>query len=245
MCRGTAPVIADAIVVTGAGRRVGLHLAERFLERGHPVVAHSHHESEALDHLRRKGALSIVSDLTDATALDLLVQFIAGQVQSLRAIIHNASIFEITSGDRDAAVEQLRRMTAIHATAPFYLNHSLFPLLQACRATHADIVHISDIYADNPNPRFDVYCASKAAGQNLALSFAKKFAPKVKVNVIQPGPILFQQWHTAEARERILAETLLGKEGGAESIGVAAEAILANNFQTGAVVAVDGGRHLA
>jgi len=240
-----ASALADAILVTGAGRRVGLHLAERLLAAGHPVVAHSHHDSPPVEELRAKGALSIISDLTDDGALPSLVQFIEGHVQSLRAIIHNASIFQLTSDNLDAAVAQFHKTMAIHAIAPFYLNNSLFSLLNACQAEHADIIHITDIYADNPNYRFDVYCASKAASQNLALSFAKKFAPKVKVNIIQPGPILFQQWHTAELRSQILAETLLRKEGGVESIGLAAEAILANNYQTGAIVVVDGGRHLS
>jgi len=240
-----ALAIADAILVTGAGRRVGLHLAQRLLAAGHPVIAHSHHESEAVNELRAKGALSIASDLTDGKALPALVQFVEGHVQSLRAIIHNASIFEITSAEVDNAVAQFQRMVAIHAIAPFYLNNCLVSLLHACREEHADIIHITDIYADNPNDRFDAYCASKAASQNLALSFAKKFAPKVKVNVIQPGPILFQDWHGQELRSQILAETLLKKEGGVESVGLAAEAILANNYQTGAIVVVDGGRHLS
>jgi dihydromonapterin reductase/dihydrofolate reductase len=164
---------------------------------------------------------------------------------SLRAIIHNASIFETTSSDIGQAIAQFHRMTHIHAVAPFVINSALYPLLAACRAEHADIIHITDIYADNPNPRFDVYCASKAAAQNLALSFAKRFAPKVKVNAIQPGPILFQDWHGADARRQILAETLLGKEGGADAIGLAVEAILANHYQTGASIVVDGGRHIA
>jgi len=237
--------IVDAILITGAGRRVGLHLAERLIAAGHPVVAHSHHESTALGGLRAKGALTTISDLTDDEALPALVRFIEGHVQSLRAIIHNASIFQITSDNLQTAVEQFQRMIAIHATVPLYLNNSLFALLSACREECADIIHITDIYADNPNPKFDAYCASKAASQNIALSSAKKFAPKVKVNIIQPGPILFQDWHSQELRNQILAETLLQREGGVESIGLAAEAILANNYQTGAIVVVDGGRHLS
>jgi dihydromonapterin reductase/dihydrofolate reductase len=121
---------------------------------------------------------------------------------------------------------------------------ALAPLLLRCNAPHADIIHITDIFADNPNYVFDGYCASKAAAQNLALSFAKRLAPKVKVNVIQPGPILFQEWHDPAARAAVLDETLLAAEGGAEAIGLAVEATLANDFQTGAIIAVDGGRRL-
>jgi dihydromonapterin reductase/dihydrofolate reductase len=240
-----ASLVADSILVTGAGRRVGLHLAERLLAAGHPVIVHSHRESTTIDELRDKGALSVISDLTDDTALRDLVDNVKSQVQSLRAIVHNASIFEITSDRIDVAVTQFQRMIAIHAIAPFYLNTSFHALLLECSQEHADIIHITDIYADNPNYRFDAYCASKAASQNLALSFAKRLAPKVKVNIIQPGPILFQDWHGTALRSQILAETLLKKEGGVESIGLAVEAILANHYQTGAIVVVDGGRHIS
>ena len=240
-----ASAVADAILVTGAGRRIGLHIAQRLLAAGHPVIAHSHRESPTIAELRAKGALSVISDLTDANVLPDLANNIKSQTQSLRAIVHNASLFEITSDKIDGAVIQLQKMMAIHAVAPFYLNTALHSLLRECSKEYADIIQITDIYADNPNYTFDTYCASKAAAQNLALSFAKRFAPKVKVNVIQPGPILFQDWHGEELRKKILSETLLKKEGGVESVGMAVEAILANNYQTGAIVVVDGGRRIS
>src|SRR3984893_1971856 len=143
-----ASAVADAILVTGAGRRVGLHLAQRLLAARHPVIAHSHRESPTIAELRANGALSVISDLTDGNLLADLVHSIKSRAQSLRAIVHNASIFEITSNKIDGAVTQFQRMMAIHAIAPFYLNTSLHSLLQECSTEHADIIHITDIYAE-------------------------------------------------------------------------------------------------
>jgi dihydromonapterin reductase/dihydrofolate reductase len=237
-------VRVDAILVTGAGRRIGLHLAERLLAAGHPVIAHYRTETEGVARLRAQGIPCIAGDLADEGAVTALIEAVRSHASSLRAIIHNASAFRATADEPHAALAQLDEMMAVHVRAPYALNTALAPLLRACTRPHADIVQISDIFADNPNPTFDVYCASKAAAQNLALSFAKRLAPKVKVNVIQPGPILFQPWHADALRKKILAESLLGTEGGAEAIGLAVEALLANHFQTGAVVAVDGGRRI-
>ena len=236
--------LTDAILVTGAARRVGLHLAQRLLAVGHPVIAHYRRESEDLSGLRDRGAVCLAADLEDSQAVSALVSAIKDRAGSLRAVIHNASAFEATSSDLDHALAQMEQMFAIHVRAPYALNVGLADLLRACTQPHADIIHITDIFADNPNPTFDVYCASKAAAQNMALSFAKRLAPKVKVNVIQPGPILFQDWHSEAVRQKVLAESLLGVEGGAEAIGLAVEALLANHFQTGAVIPVDGGRRL-
>jgi dihydromonapterin reductase/dihydrofolate reductase len=239
------PLLADAILVTGAGRRVGLHLAQRLLRQGHPVIAHHRTRTEGVDALERAGAVCIAADLARAGEAEALANAVRNAATSLRAVIHNASSFAPTAAEPEAALAQLDQFYAVHLRAPMALNLLLVDLLQACSAPRADIVHITDIYADRPNPVFDAYCATKAGLQNLALSFAKRLAPAVKVNAIQPGPILFKEWHGPEARAKVLAETPLGEEGGAEAILIAIEAVLANPYQTGAVIAVDGGRRLA
>jgi len=66
----------------------------------------------------------------------------------------------------------------------------------------------------------------------------------VKVKVIQPGPINFQAWHGVEHRQHVLASTPLAQAGGPAAIFTAIQAVLDNPFQTGAVIAVDGGRRL-
>jgi dihydromonapterin reductase / dihydrofolate reductase len=240
-----AAPIADAVLITGAGRRVGLHLAGRMIDQQRPVIAHFHAETEGVEVLRRRGALCVAADLATESGTQDLIRAVQASATSLRAVVHNASAFERTAPEVGDALRQMDRFYAVHMRAPFALNASLASLLAQCLERRADIVHVTDIYADNPNPLFDAYCATKAGLQNLALSFAKRLAPKVKVNVIQPGPILFKEWHGADVRERVLARTLLGDEGGPEAIGFAVEAVLANHYQTGAVIAVDGGRRLA
>ena len=44
----------DPILITGVGRRVGLHLAETFLERGIPVIGTSSVTRDGLDKLLSK-----------------------------------------------------------------------------------------------------------------------------------------------------------------------------------------------
>jgi dihydromonapterin reductase/dihydrofolate reductase len=237
--------LTDAVLITGAGRRVGLHLASRLMARGHAVIAHYRTATEDILRLERQGAVCVAADLAAEAGVRHLVAAVRDAASSLRAVVHNASSFAVTSADPEEALRQLDLFYAVHMRAPFALNLALADLLARCGARHADIVHVTDIYADNPNPVFDAYCATKAGLQNLTLSFAKRLAPKIKVNAVQPGPILFKEWHGPEARARVLAETPLGEEGGVEAIGLAVEALLANHYQTGAVVAVDGGRRLA
>ena len=109
----------------------------------------------------------------------------------------------------------------------------------------ADIIHITDINVENPTPRFDIYGATKAGLHNMTLALAKKLAPKIKVNAVAPGPVLFTEMHSGEVKQQILAETLLGKEGGAEPVYLAVKSLLNNPFITGSSIPVDGGRRLS
>lgn len=236
---------ANAVLITGTGRRVGLHLAQRLLGSGWPVIAHYRTWTEDVARLQLDGALCVAGDLATEAGLDHLIASVQSAAPSLRAIVHNASDFAATSPLASDALRQLDSFYAIHMRAPYFLNCAFLDLLINCSERRSDIIHITDIYADNPNPIFDLYSATKAGLQNLSLSFAKKLAPKVKVNVIQPGPILFKDWHSPEARKRVLDKTPLGEEGGPEAIGLAIEAIMANDYQTGAIIAVDGGRRLS
>lgn len=240
----------DAILITGAGRRIGHALALHLRAQGHPVIGHyrpdrDHHDTPELAALRAAGVVLIPADFTDERSVRDLIQQVQTLTTSLRAIVHNASAFSSTATALDDALAQADQFWQVHVRSPYLLTRALTERLQACTARHADLIQLSDIYADKPNPRFDVYCASKAAAQNLALSFAQALAPKVKVNVIQPGPILFKDWHSDAMKQQVLAETLLGREGGSEPICLAVSAVLANPYQTGAVIAVDGGRRLA
>lgn len=232
------------ILITGAGKRVGLHLAMTLITAGYPVIAHVHHHDDAQSELRARALAVFDADLSATEQVLALAAHINQLTPSLRGIIHNASSFARSETDLLLASAQFDHFFRVHMLAPYLLNEALSGALLACTAEHADIIHITDIYADRPNPLFDTYCATKAGLQNLAFSYARKLSPKVKVNCIQPGPILFKDWHTEAVRQQVLSETLLAKEGGVEAIALAVRAVLENPYQTGAVIAVDGGRRL-
>lgn len=235
----------DPILITGAGRRVGLHLAERLLDDGASVIAHYHRHTEGVARLRERGATVLGGTLDTVDGVLALIAAVRKATPRLRAMVHNASAFTPSAGTTSEAVIQHQRFFAIHMQAPWLLNTELEPLLRASRELPSDIVHLTDIFAERPNPAFDLYCSTKAGMESLSLSFAQRLAPQVKVNCIRPGPILFQPSHGTEARERILAQTPLGREGGAEPVYLALRALLGNDYITGAALPVDGGRHLA
>lgn len=109
----------------------------------------------------------------------------------------------------------------------------------------ADIIHMSDYVASTGSKKHIAYAASKAALDNLTLSFATQLAPLVKVNSIAPALLMFNQHDDATYRKKALKKSLLGITPG-EAEGVSAiRYILESRYLTGKVIALDGGRHLA
>lgn len=233
-----------AIFITGAGRNTGAYMARRFIDAGYPVVAHYRTPTVQLEALADAGVQLVQGDFTDAGAIEAVAEEVISTVPRLRAIIHNASSFGPTERANKTAAEQFQQYYNVHMLTPFLLNRLLVTHLDANAEIPADIIHITDIYADNPAAEYDSYCATKAGSQNLALSAAKQWAPEIKVNVIQPGPISFQDWHDPAHRARVLQATPLAQTGGPQAIYAAAQAIIDNPFQTGSITAIDGGRRL-
>ncbi|BBM83228.1 SDR family oxidoreductase [Candidatus Uabimicrobium amorphum] len=233
----------NAIFITGCTRRIGLHLTKRFLDEGYDVIAHYRKMTPELEVYKNRNTVVIRADLTSPKDIDSMVDQLQRYTRSLRAIIHNASFYEKTSDDLSEAIKQYQTFFNVHMLAPFLINHKFYPLLTRGEGPR-DIIHITDTNAQNPDKRFCIYSSTKAGLENLTKSFAKNFAPQVKVNSIAPGPIVFSKRESEEQRKAILAKTLLKKEGGMESVFQAVKGIMNNDFITGTCVCVDGGRSL-
>lgn len=242
-------------VVTGAGRRLGLFMTQSLLAQGWHVVAVTRSierkPGAAGEHLTTLDSahLDIVcTDLLCEQAVEALGQSLLSRYDRIDFLLHNASIFEKDQTYEGSAAEQMGfydDLYRIHMKAPARLNQLLAQALARSQRPTGNIIHITDIYVDNPNPAFALYCSTKAGAENLMVSFAKRLAPKVRVNAIQPGPVKFLPSHTQAEKEQVLSETLLAIEGGFEALEQGIYSILNNEYMTAAVVRVDGGRAVA
>lgn len=235
----------NPILVTGAGRRVGFHIASRLHQDGYEVLAHYRTETDDVQKLQQSGIQTIQADLQDKASILAFIVQLQQVSKTYRGIVHNASAFTRTSADLNEAAEQYQHFFTVHMLAPFLINQALSAMLKGSGVDPADIIHITDINVENPTPRFDIYGTTKAGLHNLTLVLAKKLAPHIKVNSVAPGPVLFTDSHSQEVRQKMLAETPLAREGGAEPVYLAIKSLLENPFITGATIPVDGGRRLS
>ncbi|EPQ5989256.1 dihydromonapterin reductase [Klebsiella pneumoniae] len=85
------------ILITGAGRRIGLALAHHFLQQRQPVIVSYRTPYPAIDGLREAGALCLQADFSSDDGILTFAEAVKSHTDGLRAIIHNASdIIHIT-----------------------------------------------------------------------------------------------------------------------------------------------------
>ena len=229
-------------MITGVGQRVGLHLARTFLERGHAVIGTYRTQRPAIEELAERGAEVYRCDFYDSDDIEELIGNIRSRHERLRAIIHNASDWLPDNADLPAE-KIMRRMMDVHVSAPYRINLALSPLLEA--GSPADIVHLGDYVSSRGSKKHIAYAASKAAQDNLTLSFASLLAPAVKVNSIAPALVLFNEDDDQAYREKTLRKSLMQREGGLDEVLHQVDYLLDSRYVTGRIVHMDGGRHLA
>ena len=232
----------DPVLITGVGRRVGLHLAQTFLSRGVPVIGTYRTDYQALADLREKGAKLYQCDFNDQQLIDRLIDSITREHVKLRAIIHNASEWLPDNAELPAA-EVIQRMLQVHVSVPYQLNLALEELLLNCSEEHADIIHIGDYVSSRGSRKHSAYAASKAAMDNLTLSASARLAPRFKVNSIAPALVLVNEDDEEDDREKTLKKSLMKREAGLDEFQHAIDYLMNSHYVTGRILPIYGGSH--
>ncbi|WFE67838.1 dihydromonapterin reductase [Thiomicrospira sp. R3] len=228
----------NAIVITGAGQRIGYYLANQFLTHtDFPVIFSYRTERSGVAALQAKGGIAIRADFNQPGEIACFIEQVNQRVTSLRALIHNASVW--LDDDAPTSFEQQMRL---HVELPYQLNRGLVDPLNA--SAGADIISISDAKVARGSGHQVAYLASKAALQSMTKSFALAYGSKVKVNDIAPALIMFNQGDDAEYRQQRLKENLIPIEPGPEVVWQTVNFIMSNPYLTGQVIGLDGGRNL-
>lgn len=228
-------------LITGAGRRFGFELAKALLAEGYQLFAHYNSSREGIDELESLGAHSVQANFTDIASVKAMIRKVTEATNSVELLVNNASCF-FDNDTVDDDEEALAAVFQVHGMAPYLLISGLQQ--QLSHSENGLVINITDIYADRPSTDYIAYCAAKAGLANMTQSFAKSLAPSVRVNAIQPGPILFLPEHDKEHRMQVLDETPLRVEGGLEPMIETVRFLRDNPFITGESIKVDGGRGL-
>jgi len=241
--------MSRAILITGAGARVGRHLAKGLAAEGWAVAIHYNRSKDGAGTLAKEikekgGKAAIVQgNLFVPQDLEGLISRASDALgEPLTALINNASTFE------DDRAEDFTRASYdyhmdINLRAPVMLAQQL--AMQLPKGETGSIINIIDQRVLNPDPTFFTYAMSKSALHWATKTLAQSFAPYIRVNAIGPGPTLKNHTQTDDDFAGEAASTLLGAGSPPESLLDAVRYLLMAKSVTGQMIAVDGGQHLS
>lgn len=241
---------SGVVLVTGAAKRVGAAVARVLHAAGWTVAIHyraSGGEARALERelnkARPDSAASLRANLLDLRAVDKLATEAHARWGRLDALVNNASSYYRTPL-AELTEEQYDDLTGSNLKAPLFLTRACARLMR-----QGAVVNIADIHAARPMKSYAVYCAAKAGLVSLTESLARELAPRVRVNAVAPGHVLWADQNTMSAaqREAEIARVPMGRLARPEEIGMACAFLLSNaaGYVTGATLPVDGGLRLA
>lgn len=167
-------------LITGASRGLGAAIAHE-LEATHRLLLGGR-DADALTPLagHLPDASPWVVDLTDFDA----VTEIAGRIDELDVLVHNAGLAEIASIE-DTSLDTWRQTMEVNVFAVVHLTRILLPAL---RKAGGHVVFINSGAGLRVNPNWSAYAASKFALRAFADGLRAE-EPRLRVTSIHPGRI--------------------------------------------------------
>lgn len=233
------------ILVTGAARRVGKHLALTAAQAGANVVIHHASSAEQADETAEeieaqgRKAWVVQSDFSHPEEVEGLIARV-WEITPLDGLVNSAAIFEPLNLAETKFADWQRHLN-INLSAPFLLSRDFAAHLGQDRKGR--IVNILDWRALRPVGDHFPYTISKAALASMTRALAAALAPQITVNGLALGAIL----PPSDGGDTTWVEKSVPAKRWArlEEVGQALLFLLAGpEYITGEILHVDGGRHL-
>jgi pteridine reductase len=237
------------VLITGAAKRIGAACARLLHEEGCNVFLHYRSsKAEALQlctelNLKRPDSAQMMqADLLDITGLKSIAKAACAAWGGIDVLVNNASSFsalavgEVTESHWDETLGS-------NLKAPFFLAQLLAETLTENKGC---IVNIVDIHAERGLKDYPVYSIAKAGLAAMTKVLAKELGPKVRVNAVAPGAILWPETELSEQdKSQILQRVILQRTGEPQDIARAVRFLIKDaDYITGQIITVDGGRTL-
>ena len=241
-------------LVTGAGRGFGRALAPGLAREGANVAVHYATSRdgalEAVEEIRDLGrdAFAVQADLRSWDDIRRLAGEVFERFGRLDVLVNNVGdVAPEQMSWRDVSEELIDRVLAVDVKGTLLVTHEVGSRMLEQEGGGA-IVNVCSNVVVTGSPRAPQYAASKYGVLGLTKSYARAFAPHVRVNALGPGfmetesTIIREDWRSGR-REAVLAQTPLGRIPKPEElVGVAV--FLASDdsaHMTGNFVLCDGG----
>jgi NAD(P)-dependent dehydrogenase (short-subunit alcohol dehydrogenase family) len=243
-----APLRGQVALVTGAGRRIGRVIALTLGRAGADVIVNYGQSKSGAEATVREiqcygvRAIAVRADVAKPAQVRAMFGRVEKEFGRLDILVNNAGIFFPVRWEK-LAEKDWDRILGVNLKGPFYCAQAAARMMLSRK--RGKIINISSLGGIQAWPAYMHYCSSKAANIMLTRCLAKALAPRIQVNSVAPGTIMFPDEKVTPERRRIIAQAPLKKAGRPEDI---AEMVLylavQGDFITGQVFVVDGGKSI-
>ncbi|WP_290595933.1 MULTISPECIES: 3-oxoacyl-ACP reductase family protein [unclassified Archaeoglobus] len=231
-------------IVTGSSRGLGRAIALSFAEKGVKVVVNYNSNEKAAEETVRKiegmggNAIKVKADVRRRNEVRKMVELAVEEFGSIDILVNNAGVSGKFRSIRDITDDDWKNVIDINLTGAFIVTQEVLRYMEKGK-----IINISSVAGRMGGVIGAHYAASKAGLIGFTFSLARELAPDILVNAIAPGPIdteiIDQQ--TKDTLARIIP---LGRIATPEEIAHAVIFVAENDYLTGSVIDINGGRHM-
>ncbi|MBY3468695.1 3-oxoacyl-ACP reductase FabG [Rhizobium laguerreae] len=233
-------------VVTGAGRGIGLAVAEAYIREGANVVLVDRDLDVAQEAAKRLGdkALAVRADISIDEDVAAIVAETIEKFGTVDILVNNAGV-GATTLFLESSREEFERVVRINLTGTFLVAQA-FARIMATKG-YGRIINIASLSGQKGGVGRSAYGASKAGVELLTKVMAVELAESgINVNNIAPGPILTEVskvMHTVETRDAYHRLVPQRRYGEPAEIADAAVFLASDEarYITGHTLNVDGG----
>ncbi len=234
------------MLITGAAHRIGAFLAKAAHNDGYTIILHYRHSvkktqvlQSQLNIIRPNSCISVQADFDNQHQFDDIIKTIDDTYGRLDVLVNNASEF-FTTKISQLNTTDYDQLFNSNVKGPLFLSKACYPLLKISNGT---IINLVDIHANKPLKNYPVYSMAKAANKMMVMALAKEFAPEVRVNGISPGYIQ-DPVDGKKLKSKVVKRIALNKKGEMKNIQQTLTFLIENDYITGQILNVDGGRSL-
>jgi NAD(P)-dependent dehydrogenase (short-subunit alcohol dehydrogenase family) len=182
------------VIVTGAGRGIGLAVTRTLVAEGARVVAASRSITPDLAALAEGGAVdAVAADLTDPGVADELVAR-AAELGELGVLVNNVGgVRPRTGGFASVTDDEWMATFRLDALSAIRMTRAALPAMRPSR--RGAVVTVASVNARLPDPAVIDYSAAKAALVSFSKSLSKEVGKDgIRVNTVSPGPVATDLW---------------------------------------------------
>ena len=239
-------------LITGCGRRrVGFVVAQFLAQRGYNVAIHYHSSAEAAKNNQRDlqaagvQAETFPADVRNEEDVRSLVAAVLDRFSRIDVLVTTASTWFPIPLEQVSA-DDVRDSFDVNALGTFLC--AKYVGLQMVQQTQGgNIVTIGDSLIAHPYVHHVAYFLAKGSIPTLTRTLAVELGernPKVRVNCIEPGPVMLPDNMPEAARQATSEATIVAQADLPSTVATTVGYLIDTPMITGSCITLDGGRNV-